>query len=123
MANSTTKYGIPYAEGADGLDTIDETWIAMARRLDLIAGETGSTTIQAAGAGVVTKRVNYARDYSTTYGGLGYTPRAWVQLSSGHADTILTVSAEDSTGFTLELRTALAGTLTRTVRWFCGGFK
>lgn len=123
MSSSTGKYGIPYSEGTDSVDTIDETMQGLAQRLDLLLGESDTTTIQAAGAGVVTKRVNYGRDYSSVFGGLGFTPRASVQLVTNHADTILWVESEDATGFTLGLRTTLAGTAIRTVRWFVRGVK
>lgn len=123
MSGTTGKYGIPYSEGSDSVDTIDETSQAMAERIDALLGESDTTTITAAGAGVVTKRVNYARNYGTLFGGLGFTPRATVQLVTNHADTVLWVESEDMTGFTLGLRTALAGTATRTVRWFVRGVK
>lgn len=123
MSSITAKYDIPYSEGSDSVDTIDETMQALAERLDLLQGESGTDTIQAAGAGTVTKRINYARNYSTALGGLGFVPRASVQLSTSHADTILWVEGEDSTGFTVGLRTATAGTLIRTFRWFCRGVK
>jgi hypothetical protein len=117
MPNVTDLYELPYPDGTEPVSSLDTTGQELAELLDLLLGETGSTTITAAGAGVVTKRVNYARDYTA----LGFTPRAQVQLSTSHADTVLYVELEDATGFTLGLRTAGAGSLTRTVRWFVRG--
>lgn len=114
MPDLTTLWDIPYIVGSEAANTIDDAQQAQAERLDWLLGENGADTIQAAGAGTVTKRVNYARDY-TGHG----TPRAWVQQNSTHADTVLYVTGEDATGFTLGLRTAAAGTAIRSVRWFC----
>lgn len=123
MSASTPTNGVIYATGGDPIHTVNELMQAMAERVDLMAGETGTDTLQAAGAGTVSKRINYARSYATPQGPTGLQtavplPRAWIQQETNHADTILTVSAEDRTGFTATLRTANAGTATRTFRWF-----
>lgn len=123
MPNETAKYDVPSIDGAEAADQIDDVMLLLAERIDLLLGESGTDTITAAGAGVVTKRINYARNYSTALGGLGFTPRANVQLATNHADTVLWVESEDATGFTVGLRTAAAGTATRTFRWFCRGVK
>ena len=113
MPGSTPRYGIPYSTGADGVHTIDQTMQALADRVDLLLGETGSDTITAAGAGTVSKRITYARTYPADMP----IPRATIQQSTNHADSIFIVDGEDRTGFTVTLRTSSAGTATRTFRW------
>jgi hypothetical protein len=112
VASQTSRWDVPYSEGTDAVDTIDETMQALAERLDWLAGEMGSDTIQAAGIGTVSKVINYARDY-TGHG----TPRAIITRTSNHDDTILWVTAETVTSFTINLRTLASGTAIRSFRW------
>lgn len=112
MSSQTARWDLPYSEGTDGVDTIDETMQALAERLDVLQGETGNDTIQAAGIGTVSKVINYARNYT----GLG-NPRVTITRTSNHDDTILWVTAAGATSFTINLRTLAAGTATRSFDW------
>jgi hypothetical protein len=112
MSAQTARWDLPYSEGTDGVDTIDETMQALAERLDWLLGEEDSDTIQAAGIGTVSKVINYARDYT----GKG-TPRVTITRTSNHDDTILWVTNETVTSFTINLRTLAAGTAIRSFRW------
>lgn len=114
MTATTARYGVPYATSGDSVASLDQTLQAMAEHLDLLLGETGDNTVQAAGAGEVSKRINYARTYPSPLP----IPRATVQLSSNQADLLLSVHSEDRTGFSVRLRTATAGSPTASFRWY-----
>lgn len=112
MSSQTTLWDLPYSEGTDSVDTIDETMQALAERLDRLLGEEGSDTIQAAGIGSVNKVIAYGRSYATH--GI---PRVTITRTSNHDDTILWVTNQTNTGFTINLRTLAAGTAIRSFDW------
>lgn len=112
MSGQTSLWDLPYSVGTDGVDTIDETMEALATRLDWLAGESGNDTVQAAGIGSVAKVINYSRNYA----GQGV-PRVLITRTSNHDDTILWVTAETNTSFTINLRTLAAGTAIRSFNW------
>lgn len=114
MTSSTPKYAIPYSTGTDGLDTVDDTMKALAERVDLMIGEAGDTSITPSAADTNTSvRVNYSRSYAAAG-----VPKVLCAVNESRAvATTVWVwsSAEDATGFTLNIRAS--STATRSVRW------
>lgn len=114
MPYVSDRFDIPAALDGDAVAAGAAAMRALADRLDLLLGETG--TVDLAGGGTsswVSVRVNYARDYSDTTLPM---PRAWVITTSHHFDHLFQVDGEDRTGFTLNMRSN--STAVRTVRWW-----
>lgn len=121
MPDDTDRYSIPYALPSDALATVDNTLQALAERVDLLRGETGTVNIGADTADVTkSQRVNYARSYAA----LGFTPRVSLQVNDDFQTSNVFrawVSLEDATGFTLNIRAS--NLVVRPVRWFALGVK
>lgn len=94
----------------------DDAIKALADQLELLLGEFGQDTITPSAVDTTTtKRVNYARSYAALAPLL---PRTFVQIDAQTASgttTHLWVSLEDSTGFTLNVRSST--TSLKQVRW------
>lgn len=117
MSTTTTKYGLTKPDDADPLVEVVSTQLrATMDRLDLLLGESGSQAIQATAADTnVSVRVNYSRDYTST----GKTPRVALTCDSQTGSTVTQhawVTAEDYTGFTLNMRKS--NTTISSWRWF-----
>lgn len=115
MSGTTTRYAVPYMTSGDSVATIDEWTLAVAERIDLLAGESGTDTITPSAAdATTTKRVNYARSYAA----LPAVPKAFVVINESVATTqeaTVWTTAEDATGFTLNIRASTTGA--RSVKW------
>jgi hypothetical protein len=118
MSGTTAKHGIPYMTAGDQAASIDEASLAMATRLDLLLGESGTVQMTPSAANTdTTVRVNYARSYADL---APIVPVVLVNLAESVASTQTTyVYADgfDATGFTLHIRSSV--TTQRTVRWRC----
>lgn len=114
---TTAKWELSSIDGSEAADQIDERMAQLCTRLDWLLGEHGADTIQAAGIGTVSKVINYSRDYGTAPApGVGPV-RATFTRTSNHDDTIMWVTNETDTSFTINLRTLAAGTAIRSFRW------
>jgi hypothetical protein len=117
MTATTSKYVIPYPTGTDDVRDGENAMQAIADRVDLLLGETGTDSITPSAANTTTtKRINYARSYA----GLPLVPRAWVMPDAAINSTdavFFWVSGEDATGFTLNVRSQ--STTAKAIRWMC----
>ena len=115
MSSTTAKYAIPYSTGGDLASTIDDTMQALANKVDLLMGEYNDTTITPSAVDTTTSvRVNYSRSYATVA-----VPKVIAVCNEARATAAVVnvwTSAEDATGFTLNIRSST--TAARLVRWF-----
>lgn len=114
MSASTSRYGLPYSIANDAVSTVDDTMQALAQRLDLMLGETGTLSLASGTADTaVSQRVNYSRDYSSVGA-----PTVMV-MQDGNVTAANTVNywvtSPDATGFTLNMRTS--NTTSKAFRW------
>lgn len=116
MSDLTSKYKLPYPLPGDAVATVDDTVEALAERLDMLLGETGSTTITPSAVDTQTgKRINYTRSYAAL---APLVPSVQLTMGEGLSTSNvvqLWVTGEDATGFTLNIRSST--TTTRTIRW------
>lgn len=116
MPGQTSKHLLPYPIAADAVADGEDVITQLAQRLDLLLGETGTTTITPSAANTTTtKRVNYSR----SYGALApVVPRPFAVIDEGVGTTLevnVWTSAEDASGFTLNIRAS--DTQNRAVKW------
>lgn len=115
MPSDTVKYDLPYPVAADPVKDGENLIQQLAERVDLLLGETGTVTLTGMVADTTkSQRVNYARDYGTLI------PAAFAFNDATAASSItihIWTSAEDSTGFTLNVRSS--STSNRAIRWLC----
>lgn len=113
MPDSTSGYGIPKPLGGDPVGDGDDTFRDAMDLLDLYMGEWGTYTFSSPVADTnMAQRINYGRDYSP------YTPRVFAMNDSATAAATalhIWISGEDSTGFTLNIRSS--NTSAKSVRW------
>lgn len=118
MSASTPKYGISYLQGGDQFHLIDEWTQVIAERLDLLLGESGVVNI---GQDTVDTTKSVRVNYSRSYAGTGPNPpRVLCVLNDGPAlanDFRVWATAEDNTGFTINVRGSQL--TTREYRWIC----
>lgn len=116
MPNYTSKYSVPYSDGAEAVSSIDDTMQEQAERLDLLLGENGLANVTPSAANVDhTVRVNFGRSYAGLSPML-LTVTTWLEQSIGTGTTVETFAdAVDATGFTLHVRAS--NTSARLIRW------
>lgn len=120
MTSLTAKYSITKPAGTDLVRSGDDHIRLAMDRIDLLLGESGTVNITPSAANTDTAlRVNYARSYATL---APLVPRALANINesinAAAAPTTVWTSAEDATGFTLNIRSATTGI--RSVKWRCG---
>ena len=107
---------MPYPGGGDAAATLDTKIQELAERVDLLRGEQGTTSITPSAVDTNTsQRVDYARSYAALAPNV---PRVTVTITEQRTmaqDFHAWASAEDHTGFTLNIRASSTGA--RSCRW------
>lgn len=119
MSGSTAKYAVPYMTGGDGADGIDDGFLALATRLDLLLGESGTQAITPSAADTTTSvRVNYGRSYAALAPLVPKVQAVVNEAVNTASEVTVWTSGEDATGFTLNIRSS--GTAARATKWRAG---
>lgn len=103
MPSTTPKLALPYSLGADSLGSVDDTMQALAERLELLLPftfRTGTLTVAAVDTSY-SQRINYPTGKSFP---VGVVPTVQVTPEVTAPTAIVTVSAIDNTGFTINWR-------------------
>lgn len=117
---SDTFHDIPYPVAADPVADGENTIQALAERVDLMLGETGTLNVTGIAVDTIKSvRVDYARSYAAL---APMVPKAFAFNDQNTASTTtcnVWTSGEDATGFTVNLR--VGSTSNRVIKWLCRG--